>query len=99
MTQEKKWEYEFIFVLPPNLEKQDQTSLFTKVKEVIAKGEGKVVKETDWGQKDLAYPIKDRVRGQYFIWQVSFPKNPSLRNTDLLLNRETNVLRYLWVKL
>ncbi len=97
--QEKKWEYEFIFVLPPSLEKQKQAVVVKSLKDAIAKIEGKVTKEIDWGQKDLAYPIKDHSGGQYFVWQITFSESPSLKETDLFLSRQEGILRYLWIRI
>ncbi len=99
MTKAKKWKYEFIFILPPNLEKKDQASLLKRVEGEIAKAKGVVDKQNDWGLKTLAYLIKNQAEGQYFVWEVSFAENPLLREVDLFLNREDQMLRYLWIKL
>ncbi|MBL7078544.1 30S ribosomal protein S6 [Candidatus Shapirobacteria bacterium] len=96
MTKAKKWKYEFIFILPSDLEKQEQALLLKQAGEVIAKAGGEVIKQVDWGLKPFSYSIKDQLGGRYFIWEVYFAKTPILKEINLFFNRENKILRYLW---
>ncbi|MCD6225826.1 30S ribosomal protein S6 [bacterium] len=90
--------YEFVFILPPD--KKGEKEVLGEVKKIIEKGGGKVTKEDEWGEKELAYPINHYQKGRYFLWQVSFSADSSpSREINTFLNREKNILRYLWVKI
>jgi small subunit ribosomal protein S6 len=54
-------------------------------------------KTSDWGKKELAYPIKKKNDGYYFLLAVKLPKKtPAELDTKLKL--EEGLLRYLLVK-
>jgi len=98
MVTKESREYELVLVLPPNLPAKEQEVLLKRLKEELKKSGAKVVKEEKWGKKALAYQIEGYQAGVYFCWQVSFSTSPSLKEINLYLKREKNILRYLWVK-
>ncbi|MFA6005975.1 MAG: 30S ribosomal protein S6 [Patescibacteria group bacterium] len=89
--------YELVIVLPGNLEKDNSDKLSQKIKKTVATAGATIVKETDWGVKHLAYPVKHETNGHYFIWDIEIATN-AIRELRRLLNFETELLRYLLLK-
>ncbi|MEM9697018.1 MAG: 30S ribosomal protein S6 [Myxococcota bacterium] len=58
-------EYETVYILRPNLEKDAANDVATRVADAIKGGEGVLTKAELWGQRRLAYPIKKHHRGTY----------------------------------
>jgi len=68
--------YETIFILDPDLEDQQSQSAIEKVKGIITQGNGEILKAEDWGKRKLAYDVKRKPRGHYFL--IHFTGSPSL---------------------
>jgi small subunit ribosomal protein S6 len=60
--------YELTLVLRPSLKEADRKKLLESVKDWLAPV--KIVKENDWGQKALAYPIKKEDAGYYVMLEL-----------------------------
>lgn len=98
MSITSKWDYELVFILSPHLEKDKQAALLSELKKEVEKRKGKVLEEKNWGEKALAYRIGSKGEGIYFFWIISFPQVPPFTKINLFLEREKEILRYLWVK-
>ena len=57
--------YETVFIADPDLQDQNRTVLFEKVRNIIAKEGGILTNFDEWGNKKLAYEIKKKLRGHY----------------------------------
>jgi len=90
--------YETIFISDPDLNDQDRSDLFDKVRSIISKENGLILDFDDWGNKKLAYEIKKKLRGHYVC--VTYGGNGALvdelernfRLTDDVLKFMTIVL-------
>lgn len=91
-------DYELVLVFPGSYQKEDLNKLSDKIKKIIVDASGKLKKETEWGNKHLAYPVKHENTGVYFFWEVSFPQ-ATLKEFRRLMNFETKLLRYLMLKI
>ena len=89
--------YELVIVLPGSLEKELSDKLSQKLKETVATAGGSIAKETDWGMKHLAYPVQHQNSGHYLIWDVTIAAS-AIKELHRLLNFETELLRYLLLK-
>ena len=58
-------EYETIYILRPNIDKEKADDVANRVSEAIKENHGKVVEAELWGSRRLAYPIKRHHRGTY----------------------------------
>lgn len=89
--------YLLTLVLKPDLEEGERKTILDNVVKKILGVEGKVIKEDQWGQKDLAYPIKRQTKGFYAHFELdAAPKNT--KGLDKSLKVEENILRYLLVR-
>lgn len=90
-------DYELTLVIDPDLTSANQKKLITKIKKIITDLKGKVEKTNEWGRKELAYPIKKKSVGYYFLLEIKLPeKLPA--EVDKKLRLEEGVIRYLLVK-
>lgn len=68
--------YEIAFIVSPHLSEEEVKTTKEKIKKIIEEGGGKVLEETSWGKKDLAYPIKKEKQGFYEF--IIFQSDPAL---------------------
>lgn len=92
--------YELTFLLPSELTSSEVKKTHELIAGLIAKHEGEIIEQKDWGQKDLAYTMKmsgkKYTQANYYHWQLGFlpAKVISFEREMKLL---TGVLRYLLV--
>jgi small subunit ribosomal protein S6 len=68
--------YETIFILDPDLEEEQVQSTIEKVKGIITQNSGEILKAEDWGKRKLAYEVKKKAKGHYFL--IHFTGSPTL---------------------
>ncbi len=68
--------YETIFILDPDLEEEQTQSVTEKVKGIITQANGEILKVEDWGKRKLAYEVKKKSKGHYFL--IHFLGTPAL---------------------
>ena len=90
--------YEFVFIIKPDLASPKIKKTLASLKKEIESAGGKVEKDNDWGEKLLAYPIKKYQQGKYYLWELSFPQGPTLKNLNTFLSRQEEIIRHLMVK-
>ena len=59
--------YETIFILAPDLEEEQTQSAIEKIKGIITQPNGEILKVEDWGKRKLAYEVKKKSKGHYFL--------------------------------
>lgn len=86
--------YEIAYIADPDLEEEALTALEETVKSWIEAADGKTTNVERWGKRKLAYAIRKRSDGYYFILQTEMPPQAGRAiERDLGLNEQ--VLRYL----
>jgi small subunit ribosomal protein S6 len=68
--------YETIFILDPDLEEEKTQSVIEKVKGIITQANAEILKVEDWGKRKLAYEVKKKSKGHYFL--IHFLGTPAL---------------------
>ena len=58
-------EYEYIFIVHPDLDENAFKDLIEKIKAWVTGSGGQVQKVDLWGRRKLAYPIRKQTEGQY----------------------------------
>jgi len=90
--------YEVFFIVDPDLPDSDLKSLETRLKEIVAREGGSVLSYNSWGKKKLAYSVKKRTRGHYFL--MEFLGGSELpQELERNLKIDERVLRFITVKL
>lgn len=91
----KKHLYQITTVLAPKLEDKQRDEVVAKVVSKIEEMEAKVAKKDHMGAKALEYKIKGFDKGDFWVMEVESEKPMQIREFNLFLNREVNIIRYL----
>lgn len=87
--------YELVVVVRPSIKEADRKTLLETVKGWMK--DVKVVKEDDWGQKPLAYPIKKEEAGYYTLLQLESETGVPTDFEQRILRNES-IIRHLLVR-
>jgi small subunit ribosomal protein S6 len=86
--------YELAYIADPELDEQALTALEEKVVGWIEAAGGKIVKTDRWGKRRMAYAIKKRHDGIYYILSVEMPPQAGTAiERDMRLNEQ--ILRFM----
>jgi small subunit ribosomal protein S6 len=66
MAVERQREYETIYILRPDSNDDDVTTVRERLEGVVENAGGHLLKFDDWGQRDLAYEIQDTTESRRF---------------------------------
>jgi len=90
--------YESVCIIDSELGEEEKENFLQSVKEAIENNEGSVSEIKDWGNRKLAYPIKDQQEGHYYI--IYFSGN-SVTTSELerFFKFSEEVLRYMFIRL
>jgi len=89
--------YELILILKPEVAEEARKAEIEKIKGLIAAGKGEIVKEDVWGQRVLAYPVKNFSEGFYHL--LDFKSSPAkIKELEGSLTLDEEVLRFLIIK-
>jgi len=90
--------YELMVIFTPVLSDEEFKAEQKKYAALVKNGGGSVVAENAWGLKSLAYPIRKKTTGLYWVLEYTAPSefNEKLK-TQIL--RDENILRHLATKL
>ena len=90
--------YELMVIFTPVLSDDDFKSTQKKYKKFIEDNKGTVIDSNPWGLKSLAYPIKKKTTGIY--WVVEFEASAEFNEKlKIQLLRDENVMRHMITKL
>lgn len=87
--------YELTVLVHPDLEMNLEPAT-TKIKDLIEKNGGKIVKESNDGKKRLSYSIRGQDFAVYYFYEVELPAEAP-KKIEGVLNITDEVLRYLLV--
>lgn len=90
-------DYELVLVIDPEASGADQKKLVKSVKKIVEDLKGKVEKTDEWGKRELAYPIKKKNLGYYFLLAIKLPATAAIQ-IENKLKLEEKIIRYLLVK-
>ena len=89
--------YELTVVLDGKSTASKKKSFSETLEKILKILEGKVTKVSDWGVKELSYPIKKSKEGLYLFVELEMPAK-SAKQLDLKLKMEESLLRYLLIR-
>lgn len=87
--------YELSLLFHPDLEMNLEPAT-AKIKDLIEKNGGKIIKEENDGKKHLAYSIKGQSFAVYYYYEVELPADAP-KKLESVLNITDEVIRYLLV--
>lgn len=90
--------YELLYIIPSPYTEKDLPNIQKSINKIIEENGGKITFEENWGNKKMAYPIKQIRRGFYIL--VNFEINPeNLKTIEQKLKLMPEVLRFQIIKL
>ena len=90
--------YELMVIFTPVLSDEEFKAEQKKYATLVKDSGGSIVAENAWGLKSLAYPIRKKTTGLYWVLEYVTPSDFNERLKVQLL-RDENVLRHLTTKL
>jgi len=69
VTQKRVREYETIYVLRPDVTRESQEKIASRMEEVVGKEGGKMTQVENWGRRQLAYVVQKHRRGVYVYFK------------------------------
>jgi small subunit ribosomal protein S6 len=91
-------EYEMIYIVRPDLEDGDISTIQERTEKAIATEKGTLLKIDDWGKKKLAYEIQKFSKGHFVL--VNYLADPEVvAAVERTLRLDDSILRFLTVKL
>jgi small subunit ribosomal protein S6 len=91
-------QYETVIVLTPVLSDDEAKRSLEVYKEMLTGLGAEMVHEERWGLKQLAYPIKKKTTGIYFVIEYKAAADV-MAKLELQFNRDEQMLRYLTIRL
>ncbi len=87
-------DYELLYIVRPDLTDQDVGTARADVQNHITGLNGEIVKEEEWGKRQLAFEIKDFTEGVYTLLNFKLPpENPGKLKEQLKIDER--VIRYI----
>ena len=65
--------YEILFIIKPDLNEDGLKVAIKAITDAVTKNGGTIVKEDNWGKKQLVYPVKKAKEGYYFKLDFTAP--------------------------
>ena len=90
--------YELMVIFTPVLSDEEFKAEQKKYAAIVKNGGGSVVSENAWGLKSLAYPIRKKTTGLYWVLEYAAQSDFNEKLKTQLL-RDENVLRHLATRL
>lgn len=90
--------YEIMFIIRPTLSEDEVKKVAKEFSNIIANNGGKVTKEENMGQRELAYEIKDFKSGYYFVFEVEAKDDKAIKEFDRLALINNDIVRHLITK-
>jgi len=90
--------YELMVIFTPVLSDEEFKAEQKKYATIVKNGGGSVVAENAWGLKSLAYPIRKKTTGLYWVLEYAAQSDFNEKLKTQLL-RDENVLRHLATRL
>ncbi len=90
--------YENLLIIDPALDDKETEKTIDRVRDVITKSGGEILKTDKWGRRRLAYPIKKHADGFYTLLLFKAPSS-SIAEIERLFKVLDSVLKFIIVKL
>ena len=85
-------------IFTPVLSEEEYKAAQKKYTDLVAENEGEVVHENPWGLKSLAYPIRKKTTGLYWVMEYSAPSSFN-EKLKIQLLRDESVIRHMFTAL
>lgn len=89
--------YEMMFIVKTTETEENAVKVAEDLKSIITSMKGEITDSKDMGQKKLAYPINNQVRGNYYVLNVE-ATSAAVKEFDRKAKIDENILRHIVIK-
>ena len=90
--------YEMLLLLSPELNAEGKKTVIDNLVAITEREQGQMVAVDDWGTKELAYPVKKQVRGQYVRLDFAAP-GTVVAELERIVRITDGIFKFVTVKL
>ena len=90
-------QYELVYILPPDTTEEQVAELHTQIEQVVARLNGQIEKNENWGRRRLAYEIGHHKEGVYVL-DVINGSGELMKELDRRLKVMDQVIRHMVVR-
>ena len=91
--------YEILYIVNPNYGKEKISEIIHDINQHIETKKHSVIEHNFWGKKPLAYNINKEKYGNYVLLHTEFNDSSFVNDFKAFLNLNSEVLKYLIIKL
>ena len=91
-------DYELMVIFTPVLSEEEYKGAQKKYSNLVTENGGEVVNDNPWGLKSLAYPIRKKTTGLYWVMEYKAPSNFN-EKLKIQLLRDESVIRHMFTAL
>ena len=88
--------YEGVFIVNPDLAADAAKGVVTQVQEILSKNGGRVDGLQDWGKKRMAYKIKKKQDGNYYLLNFQLDSK-NTKKVEQTLRLNDHILRFMLI--
>ena len=90
--------YETVFIMTPVLSEDQMMDTVNKFKKILTDNGTEIVHENNWGLRKLAYPIKKKNTGFYYLIEYR-AAGETINKLETEFRRDERVMRFLTIAL
>jgi len=90
--------YETLLLLSPELNAESKKAVIDTLVAIIERELGQMLAVDDWGTKELAYPVRKQVRGQYVRLEYAAP-GKTVGELERIVRITDGIYKFVTVKL
>ncbi|MDH3004579.1 MAG: 30S ribosomal protein S6 [Candidatus Shikimatogenerans sp. JK-2022] len=90
--------YETIIILTPVLSEEQIKNVYIEYKLFLKKNKVNIIKKEKWGMKKLAYKIKNKSNGYFYLFEYECVPL-FIKNINNKILQDERIIRYLTVKM
>jgi small subunit ribosomal protein S6 len=97
-TKKNLQSYELMMIFTPVLAEEEFKNAQKKITDFIKENGGEIVHSNPWGLRSLAYPIKKKTTGLYWVAEYNAPAETNAK-LEIQMNRDENIMRHMITRL
>ena len=90
--------YEKVVILNPDLDDTATAETIDKIKDIIIKQGGEILKSENWGRRKMAYELNKHQKGNYFLLLFKSPP-PTILELEKLYKVVDAIIKFMVVKI
>ena len=89
--------YDAVFILEATLDKDAQDKITADITAMITKAKGAVTNMQTWGKRRLAYVIRKKNEGIYYLYDFTMPPQ-AMKKMEAALKLNEAILRFMIIR-